>query len=225
MDISKNLALAIFGLNEKYSENDLSKSYHRLARIIHPDCGGDQNLFFLINECKEILEKNLQTSSNSFESFCENKAANHSFFYTNHWPKEKNVQKDIPLTTLYKEYDLLWQYPKYFHIKNIVSNIYISIEPIFKKSNVKHIDILLKSSFTDFYEACPNEIVFEKTILIPKDFKEYNFFKVLVQIEEKKYIFFIFKNSFKEFSSFTAFKNNGNIKFETKICLSFKTSL
>ena len=61
MDISLKLALSIFGLNENYSQSEISYAYRKLAKITHPDSGGDKNLFLLVKECKELLEKILKT--------------------------------------------------------------------------------------------------------------------------------------------------------------------
>ena len=55
MDISLKLALSIFGLNEKYSQSEINSAYRRLAKITHPDSGGDNNIFLFVliitNDC------------------------------------------------------------------------------------------------------------------------------------------------------------------------------
>lgn len=55
MDITKDLALSIFNLDKNYSEADVEQEFKRLSSIVHPDNGGDVNLFVFINRCKKLL--------------------------------------------------------------------------------------------------------------------------------------------------------------------------
>lgn len=214
MNISTDLALFIFGLKTTYSQNDVSEAYRRLAKITHPDSGGDNNLFILIKECKELLEKNIQN----------NTAPSKNTTKTNPSPQNNVKNMNIELNMLYEQYDILEKYIKEFNISDITSNMYISINPIFKKSLSRWADLPLKSPFKSFLNTNQREIIFEETIRIPPKFEKYKFFKVFIQIEEKKYHFFISKNTFKEFTSLNAFKKTSTPNlFLTTIRLSFKS--
>lgn len=215
MDISINLALSIFGLNGKYSQSEISSAYRKLVKITHPDSGGDKNLFLFVNECKDLLEKNFQ---NPFFSSGVSKKED-----TNQQSKRKIAY--IELDLLYEEYDILEKYMEEFNINDIYSNMYISINPIFKKALTKWKNYTLKYPFISFLESKRKEIIFKETICIPKEFEKYKFFNVSIRIEEKKYNFFIFKNTFKEISSLNAFKECDNSNhFLTTLQLSFETS-
>ena len=213
MDISLKLALSIFGLNDTYSQSEINSAYHRLAKITHPDSGGDNNLFLFVKECRDLLEKNIQNTV--FSSKATTK--------TNTAPQNNVKFANIDLDMLYDEYDILADYMKEFNICDIISNMYISINPIFKKSLTKWKNYTLKCPFKSFLASHQREIIFEENIIISPEFEKYKFFKVFIQIEEKKYHFFISRNSFKEFSSFVAFKEYASSEhFLTSVRLSFK---
>ena len=58
MYVSRQMALEIFGLRENFTEEKFNKTFRRLAKIVHPDTGGDENLFKFIMCCKEALFDN-----------------------------------------------------------------------------------------------------------------------------------------------------------------------
>lgn len=124
MNISRDLALSVFGLKEGYSEKELSEAYRRLAKITHPDSVGDNNLFVFIKECKDVLENNIQNSDNSVNSRKKDSS-----------PQAKDIKiTDISLDLLHEEYILLNKHMKAFHIRNIYTYVKVFIHPILKKS-------------------------------------------------------------------------------------------
>lgn len=214
MDISLNIALSIFGLDEKYSQSEINSAYRKLAKITHPDTGGDKNLFLFIKECKQLLEKNITINNFSFKTG------------TNSNPTPQNTvnSANIELNLLYEEYNLLEKYMKDYNIKNIVSNMYVSVRPIFKKSLTRWKNYSLQYPFEYFLASKQKEILFKETIYFPKEFEKYKFFKVFIQIEEKKYHFFISINASKEISSLSAFKKcDDSNHFLTTLHMSFET--
>ena len=68
MRISRSMALEIFGLKEDFSESDLRREYRRLAKIVHPDTGGDEQLFKFVDSCKNVLINGENVSENAHET-------------------------------------------------------------------------------------------------------------------------------------------------------------
>ena len=68
MNISRDLALEIFGLKDDFSIQELNYAYRKLAKITHPDRGGDKNLFIFIKECKDILDNKPSTTCDSYKN-------------------------------------------------------------------------------------------------------------------------------------------------------------
>lgn len=58
MDSFRQMALEIFGLRENFTREEVNKKFKRLSKIVHPDIGGDENLFKFIMFCKEVLLDN-----------------------------------------------------------------------------------------------------------------------------------------------------------------------
>lgn len=56
-DILLEDALAVFSLAPGFSEGELRASFIRLAKIVHPDHGGSQELFRTVKECHSVLER------------------------------------------------------------------------------------------------------------------------------------------------------------------------
>lgn len=55
VDISDVNPLEVFGLKPDYEWDELKESYRRLARIVHPDKGGNEILFNKVTECFKKL--------------------------------------------------------------------------------------------------------------------------------------------------------------------------
>lgn len=53
--MTREQALGIMQLSEGYSEDDLRKTYRKLAKKAHPDAGGSAEQFMLIKEAYEYL--------------------------------------------------------------------------------------------------------------------------------------------------------------------------
>jgi len=54
-DMSREEALAVLGLEEGASKEDIKAAHHRLIAQLHPDKGGSQYLAVKINQAKDIL--------------------------------------------------------------------------------------------------------------------------------------------------------------------------
>ena len=50
-----NKDLLIFGLKDNFSKEDLKRSYRSLCKKYHPDVGGDENKFKIINDAYKRL--------------------------------------------------------------------------------------------------------------------------------------------------------------------------
>ncbi len=53
--MTRNEALAVFGLDENATHEDVQREYKRLMRRVHPDLGGSSYLAAKINEAKDVL--------------------------------------------------------------------------------------------------------------------------------------------------------------------------
>jgi curved DNA-binding protein CbpA len=53
--MSREEALAVLGLEEGASKEDIKAAHHRLIAQLHPDKGGSQYLAVKINQAKDIL--------------------------------------------------------------------------------------------------------------------------------------------------------------------------
>lgn len=73
MRVPRSTALEVFGLKENFSKEELKRKYRELVKIVHPDTGGDENLFKFIETCKNILingeefKETNNSKSNSYE--------------------------------------------------------------------------------------------------------------------------------------------------------------
>lgn len=56
-DISREEALAILGLSEPYTKDDVIKAHRRLMQKLHPDRGGNDYLAAKVNRAKDLLLK------------------------------------------------------------------------------------------------------------------------------------------------------------------------
>lgn len=58
-DISHEEALAILGLSEPYTKDDVIKAHRKLMQKLHPDRGGNDYLAAKVNRAKDVLLKSL----------------------------------------------------------------------------------------------------------------------------------------------------------------------
>lgn len=209
MDISRKLALEIFELQDgKYTETDVNSTYRKLSKIVHPDTGGNNNLFNFINECRKLL---LEQSPQNKEKNTDSKA------YTPKKPRKKKV-KDISL------FDLVSFLNNHFYLEDdaILNSVFllvrVSVSPIFKKKLHKDYDYSLKSAIADFLRSDLTLVTFNQNVFLPEEYKNYNIFKVTVYAGQKRYTYYTKANKQKTIVSKSAF-------FKQKIEKCFTTKL
>ena len=56
VDINEKVAREILGLDENSSQDDIRKNFRKLAKILHPDGGGTNFLFDLLEKARSRLE-------------------------------------------------------------------------------------------------------------------------------------------------------------------------
>lgn len=209
MDISRKLALEIFELQDgKYTETDVNSTYRKLSKIVHPDAGGNNNLFNFINECRKLL---LEQSPQNKEKNTEPKA------YTPKKPRKKKV-KDISL------FDLVSFLNNHFYLEDdtLLNSVFllvrVSVSPIFKNKLHKDYDYSLKSAIADFLRNDLTLVTFNQNVFLPEEYKNYNIFKVTVYAGQKRYTYYTKANKQKTIISKSAF-------FKQKIEKCFTTKL
>lgn len=141
MNISWDTALLVFGLKDNFTQNELKTRYRSLSKITHPDTGGDENLFKFITACKEVLENNKDTSSNS-----SNQKRDSS--YTSKQSSKETT--NIKLRTLYDIIYDLNDYTDKYDIQIIHTQIDITVSSRRKMNNMS---VNLYKHFNDFIEA------------------------------------------------------------------------
>lgn len=164
MEISRKTALEVLGLNEGFSEEELTKAFRRLSKLVHPDMGGDAGLFKLIVCCKEKLSNNKQ------DDVKENDVSPQ--------PKKNNNCKKrgcIKLTTLYDIFYFLSSYISEYDITEIIgiAKIYIT-----KRNKCQEMSIYFQQLFRDFLEL--GFANFSATVVIPESLKNFKTLKVRV---------------------------------------------
>lgn len=202
--MTREIALLVLGLNQRYSKDELKLRYRDLAKISHPDSKGDESLFKLINDSYNYLnsEKTFNTSRNTH--------ANNKDCYQNS-SKNSKVLKYITLKELYDNHYYEWRN----NIDLIMCMTKITVKPIFSR-NWKQYDIMLDCNFSCF--KLNNSVIFDKSIFLP-DFKNIlGLFKINVIFMGKTYSNYIF--SFKKGQSSLI-----NIKFFEKYVTRFATYL
>lgn len=209
MDISRNLVLFIFGLKDDYTKKELSEAYHHLAKLTHPDSGGDNNLFVFIKECKNVLDNKSQNNSHSLNN-SQNTSANESKSYT----KEKGY---ISLDTLYSIYYDLDDIMQKYDIDYIETYAKIYILPYFKQAMLQNFTVSPHSYFSEFLNFNRQLIDFSEIIYLPEDFKKFKFFKIRVIFRGyiQEFVINIAKNSVKQIKV-------EHYKFDSILNLSFK---
>lgn len=203
MNISRDLALEIFELKEGFLKEDLAQAYRRLAKISHPDAGGNNILFLFIKECKEVLESPPQSSNKDSQE--ENNTNRNTNNYSHEGEKSResydNKKKvsDISLDLLYDEYYDLDDLMKDYSLRNIYLYAKVYIQPYFKRSLQQNFNITLITPFEDFLNFNRSLANFTETIYLPKEFKKFKLFNVKIILPDRKnFSFYVFNNSFKQ---------------------------
>lgn len=186
MRVPRSTALEVFGLKENFSKEELKKEYKRLVKIVHPDVGGDENLFKFIGTCKNMLINNedIQETSNYKSNSYENDTK---------FAEEKFV---IDLRKLDLYYPNFMGKIKKYNIVEIKTSILICIQPIFRKDLEKNFVVQTRIPYNKF-DKSSGILKFEQTIEIPKEMQKFRKFKVRVEFLEDTFKFKVSNGSFK----------------------------
>ena len=191
MRISRNTALEIFGLKENFSESDLKRQYRRLVKIVHPDTGGDENLFKFVDLCKNILINGEESSENIHET------NNHKSNSYKNDTKSKKENARINLEILDAEYpDYLDEYEKRYNILEITTSLLIYIRPRFRKNLEKCITVRLEIPYSELNKDL-GFVKFNKTIKIPTEMQKFRKFNVRVIFLDDTFNFNVSDGDFK----------------------------
>ena len=183
MEISRVTALEIFGLKEDFSESDLKREYRRLAKIVHPDTGGDEKLFKFLETCKNVLI----TGENAFENTRE--TSNHKPGPCNSNAKAEKVNAWIHLKDLVEVYpDYLYKYEQMYNIFEIKASLLIYIQPRFRRNLEKCITLEAIIPYSELNRSL-DIVKFNVTIKIPKEMQKFRKFKVRIKFLNSDYVF------------------------------------
>lgn len=185
MDISRKLALEIFGLQDgKYTEKDLSDAYRKLAKVTHPDSGGETVLFRFVQECKEILEKGVSTSTDS----------NHKKYRSSGYTKQDTREEgNLSLEFVNQYFLMLHTIVQKYRINLIIASAKVCIYPIFRKSKQICLTISPTITFDEFLRVADKN--FYDIITLPENFEKIKRFKVHVEFLGKPYKFLVKRNT------------------------------
>lgn len=175
MRVPRNTALEVFGLKENFSKEELKREYKRLVKIVHPDVGGDENLFKFIETCKNMLINNedIQETSNY---------------------KSNSYEIDLEILDLY--YPEFMGEIKEYNIVEIKTSLLIYIQPILGKNLEKCFVVETRIPYNKF-DKSSGILKFEQTIEIPKEMQKFRKFKVRVEFFEDTFKFKVSNGSFK----------------------------
>lgn len=189
VDVKKDL-LELFGLKEEFSEEELQKAYKRLAKIAHPDTGGDSNLFKFITKYKELLLGNETRFEFKEDKSKKNQKEDNSKNY-----KENKRDKiyDIEFDKLDAHYITgTLNELKGYNIEYIYENINFKFKTLIG-INEKSVNLTLKTPYINFVGN--NFVEFTSDVIVPKEFKNSKFLKVKVSLLGKKYSFTILNSN------------------------------
>lgn len=212
MEIPRKLALYVFNLKEDYTTQELKEAYKKLAMISHPDTGGTNNLFAFINACNDVLQQD-NKNSNSNQNNTKSSSSNTQ--------KTTNSYEFITLSELYEFYYIISCSCDSKIFKDIISHATFHISPIFRKKLSKEFNITLSMEYSDFFKCAKKYVLFSTKLNLPAEFSKYNFFKVVLFIEKKKYTFWLNAKNSKVISSRNAFQLDESLPdyFSTKLCI------
>lgn len=148
MDISKELALELYGLKDNFTEDDLKQQFRRLSKITHPDTGGDANLFKFVTECRNVLmgKSKEQTKNHNSSKAQSNSSNNH-----NNTQKAKKEKANVRLKTLYDIYYDLDKYIDEYDIQKIHTEIEVTM--ISRNKNARKTStVYLSQAFNSFQD-------------------------------------------------------------------------
>lgn len=183
MNISRNIALEIFGLEEGFSETDLAKEYRRLVKIVHPDTGGDEKLFRFIDSCRNTLKNGENVSEEDKGTKQEESKSYESKSYY------------VDLETLETFYDYLYEYERKYNIEEIKASILIYIKPKYRSKPQKSCAIYTAIPYKNFKEL--GVVRISEIVKIPEEMKRFRKFSVRVEFLGDTFKFNVSDGSFK----------------------------
>lgn len=170
MEVSRQLALQIFGLENNFTQDELNKRFINLCNLLHPDNGGDEKLFEFVKTCMNTLENNCTQILNKNTT-------------------DKNVGS-VYLLTLYEHPHRrkeLNEYASKYDILYIWCAAKISIIPC---KNKKLQEIIFYEMAQDYKEfKLMGFLNFRAQIQMPEAFMKFKTFNVRVEFMEETYEF------------------------------------
>lgn len=204
LKISRQTALEVFGLKEDFAKDELNQKFRKLSKLVHPDVGGDENLFKLIMCCKEVLLNDVGEQEETHKEQKTQKTAT---------PKKAEKEKtNISLNTLYNIYYNLSENMRKYDIVYIYAMAKVYVIPTKKKSQCKSIDLELIQRFSNFLGS--GYVNFSTTLKLPTTLKK---FKVRVEFMGET---FKFRLSMKK--PYHIIKYDYSIRFNTLVELKFE---
>ncbi len=175
MNVSRDIALEVFGLKEGFTEKDIEAQYKKLAKITHPDAGGDDNLFRFVKECKNILTHSSSSST------------------------QEQIERFIILQQLYDSCEVIGaeqtiETLEEFNVTEIRARLSIQISPLFRKDLTQVINQTLVTSTYDFKLA--QNVIFCSNIRYPKEIQKFSWFRISLNFLAASKKFIIFKQGF-----------------------------
>lgn len=180
MDVSRQIALEIFGLRENFTKEEFNKNFRRLSKIVHPDTGGDENLFKFIMCCKETLFNSSKANDERQE----------------HEEPKKDSKKELVYTDLSTLYDIYYNLDSYlnkYNITEIRGIARIFIIPCRNKKYCKSTTINFSQSFSEFQKL--GFANFSTTVKLPGNLKKFKKFKIRVDFMGETFKFKLKMNS------------------------------
>lgn len=192
MRISRSIALEIFGLKADFSEADFKKAYRRLVKIVHPDTGGDEQLFKFISSCKNCLingedvseENTTETNNHKSNSYKNNTKTEKEKGFIN----LKHLDADYP--------DGIRKYEEKYNIVAIRTSLLIYIKPRFRKKLEKCITVGVVIPYSELNKDL-DLVKFNQTIKIPTEMQKFRKFKVCVKFLDDTFEFNVSNGDFK----------------------------
>lgn len=199
MEVSREIALEVFGLKDGFTQDELNKEFKRLSKVVHPDVGGSANLFKFIKSCKETLAN---ASGSQTESKTQEK-------------KNGKERARINLSILYDDYYDLGYYTSKYEITEIYSKARVYITPTRDKKESENISINLTQPFYEFRTL--GFANFSTTVKLPERFQKFKKFNVRVEFNGETFKFKISRKN-----PFHIVKDEHITRFNTVLELNFK---
>lgn len=198
MEISREIALEVFGLKDGFTQDELNKEFRKLSKLVHPDVGGSEGLFKFIKCCKENLVNN---SASQVERKTQP-------------PKKGKERARINLSILYDDYYDLGYYTSKYEITEIYSKARVYITPTRDKKQSENISINLTQPFYEFRTL--GFANFSATVTLPESFQKFKKFNVRVEFNGETFKFKISRKN-----PFHIVKDE-SVRFNTVLELNFK---